>query len=62
MSLAAAGGYTYAGLEYGQECWMGNTLLSPLVNATASACNMVCMGNVGEICGAGSVLSLYMRA
>lgn len=62
MDLAAKGGYSIAGLEYSVECWAGNELRAPLVNATAAACNMVCGGNVGQICGAGSRLSLYRRS
>jgi hypothetical protein len=60
MNLANAGNYRYAGLQYGSECWVGSELRSALVNATAGACNMVCGGNAGEICGAGSRLSLYI--
>jgi hypothetical protein len=61
VDLADQGGFNYAGLEYGQECWMGNDLKATLANATAGACSTVCGGNVGEICGAGSRLSLYVR-
>jgi hypothetical protein len=61
MDRANAGDYRYAGLQYGTECWAGNEFRAPLVNATAGACNMVCGGSVGEICGAGSRLSLYIR-
>jgi hypothetical protein len=59
ISMADAGGYQWAGLEYGRECWLGRNVLSAVQNATSSQCNMVCKGNVTEYCGAGSRLSLY---
>jgi hypothetical protein len=38
-------GYTYAGLEYADECWCGNSLANSLGVATdASQCNMKCTG------------------
>ena len=58
--LADQSGLRYAGTEYGSECWAGNELRAPLSNATW--CTMVCSGNVGELCGGGSRLSLYARA
>ncbi|KAF2426203.1 WSC-domain-containing protein [Tothia fuscella] len=62
IDLADAAGYQYAGLEYGRECWVGNSLLNPTSSAPASACNIPCKGSVGELCGAASRLSLYRRA
>ncbi|KZT57230.1 WSC-domain-containing protein, partial [Calocera cornea HHB12733] len=48
----AAAGYTYAGVEYGQECHCDNSLQNGLGVATsASSCNMACDGNAKEICG-----------
>jgi hypothetical protein len=61
IDLADANGYMFAGLEYGRECWVGNNLLNPILNAAASACNMSCKGFVGELCGAGSKLSFYSK-
>lgn len=60
--------YKYAGVEYGQECWCGDTLnlagwtdATPGKNVSSSECNMVCPGNSTEYCGAGSRLQLYVR-
>ncbi|KAI5207927.1 hypothetical protein E4T38_03158 [Aureobasidium subglaciale] len=61
LKLAEAGKYTWAGLEYSRECWLGNALASGTGNATASECNMPCKGMPGQLCGAGSRLSLYKR-
>ncbi|KAI9279502.1 pectate lyase superfamily protein-domain-containing protein [Umbelopsis sp. AD052] len=53
----AANSYIYAGVEYGNECWCGNTM--PPTSAPASDCNMPCKGNAAETCGAGSRFNVY---
>ncbi|KAL7931905.1 WSC domain-containing protein [Trichoderma chlorosporum] len=60
--------YKYAGVEYGQECWCGNTLnlagledSTPGKNVTVDECSMPCPGNATEYCGAGNRLQLYMQ-
>ncbi|KAF2808095.1 WSC-domain-containing protein [Mytilinidion resinicola] len=56
---AGAGHWTYFGLEYGRECWMGNAL-DPAAQPVAQAfCGMLCPGNALEWCGAGNDLQLY---
>ncbi|KAG0636289.1 hypothetical protein HOY80DRAFT_891585 [Tuber brumale] len=59
--LGICNAYEYAGLEYGRECWCGNTLASGAVPAPATECRMKCAGNALEYCGAGSRLSLYKK-
>ncbi|OCK79181.1 WSC-domain-containing protein [Lepidopterella palustris CBS 459.81] len=62
LQQAELRGFQWAGIEYGRECWMGSTLASNAVNATAaSQCNMNCKGAPGELCGAGSRITLYKR-
>ncbi|KAE8454316.1 hypothetical protein EG329_005241 [Mollisiaceae sp. DMI_Dod_QoI] len=61
VDQCATNGYTYAGLEYGGECWCGNTLASTSVSASASSCSMACNGNGTEFCGAGGYLNLYVK-
>ncbi|KAF7531875.1 hypothetical protein G7054_g8477 [Neopestalotiopsis clavispora] len=60
-----AGGYSYAGLEYGRECWCGNTVAPNLEDASdpacAMQCDMVCGGNSGQMCGGRGAISLYQR-
>ncbi|WVW80508.1 hypothetical protein I302_102492 [Kwoniella bestiolae CBS 10118] len=56
---AACQGYAYAGVEYGQECYCGNTIGTGSVPAPLTDCNMVCAGNSSEYCGAGSRLNMY---
>ncbi|KAJ3101095.1 hypothetical protein HDU97_001677 [Phlyctochytrium planicorne] len=50
-------GFTVAGLEYGQECWCGYTTASTPFPDTE--CFLHCSGNVSQICGAPSKLSVY---
>lgn len=52
-------GYTYWGVEYGQECYCGNTLLNGSQNKTLSSCSFTCPGNSTELCGAGNRLQMY---
>lgn len=54
-----AKGYTFAGVEYGQECWCDKALSVNSVKLANSACNMLCPGNQREYCGAGSKLAVY---
>lgn len=67
--LSLSYNYKYAGVEYGQECWVGNTLnvngdgkagTVKAGNLTDERCSFKCPGNATEFCGAGSVLSLYV--
>ncbi|KAF3172073.1 hypothetical protein TWF788_009516 [Orbilia oligospora] len=62
MTIAActarAAGYNFAGVEYGQECWYGNTLAGTS-HAESSGCNMPCPGKVTELCGGGNRIQLY---
>ncbi|KAG7104597.1 WSC domain-containing protein like [Verticillium longisporum] len=60
--------YGYAGVEYGRECWCGNTLnfagntgATPGKNVTNAECKMTCPGDKNAYCGAGSRLSLYIN-
>jgi hypothetical protein len=65
LGVAAAGGaeggggWMWAGVEYGRECWMGNELLGAVRNGTGEECGMVCAGDVGVFCGGPSRLGLY---
>ncbi|CAK7205222.1 hypothetical protein SEUCBS139899_007989 [Sporothrix eucalyptigena] len=59
LAAAAEGGYTYAGLEYGGECWVGNTINSGASKAASTACTMTCNGNTTELCGGSLLLDVY---
>ncbi|XP_068765574.1 sialate:O-sulfotransferase 1 isoform X1 [Struthio camelus] len=49
--------YTYAGLEYGAECYCGNKL--PTTASKPEECNSECKGEKGSICGGVNRLSVY---
>ncbi|RFU73805.1 wsc domain-containing, partial [Trichoderma arundinaceum] len=53
-----AAGYTFAGLEYGGECYCGKKISNGAVPAT-SGCTMTCNGNSTELCGGPGHLNLY---
>lgn len=61
----ACQGYSYAGMEYSQECYCGNTLNAGSALAAggtdpnANGCSMTCGANSTEYCGGGNRLSLY---
>ena len=52
-------GYLLAGVEYGGECFCGNFISNG--GTPASECNMPCIGNRSEYCGAGNRLGVYTR-
>ncbi|KAK2055257.1 WSC domain-containing protein [Colletotrichum caudatum] len=59
IGVCSAGRYTYAGLEYGGECWCGNTLAGTSLPAKATDCSMPCADNSTEYCGGTTRLNLY---
>ncbi|KAH8885877.1 WSC-domain-containing protein [Thozetella sp. PMI_491] len=61
MCLDVAASYKYAGVEYGRECWYGDTLNSGSTQQMLGECNMLCPGDLLEYCGAGNRLILYSQ-
>lgn len=59
--LQTCAGSTYAGLEYGKQCFCGDSIPSGRAPqaSTLGSCNMPCAGNSSQICGGGSQISLY---
>ena len=58
FSHCHAGGFSYAGLEYGQECWCGNSITGGTLLAVGQ-CTAPCAGDATETCGNGNVIQLY---
>ncbi|PSN71804.1 heme peroxidase [Corynespora cassiicola Philippines] len=54
-------GSKYFGVEYGRECYCGETLSEGAVQQSESDCNMLCAGNSTQFCGAGSRLNLFEK-
>lgn len=61
-------GYRYAGVEYGSQCYVGNSIIPPAAAALndtssppSSQCDMACSGDGSEVCGGPGVLSVYLN-
>jgi hypothetical protein len=52
-------GFTIAGVEWGIECWCGNTLLG---GTPSTGCTYPCNGDSNQICGGQSRINLYELA
>lgn len=65
MTACGAAGFKYCGLEYGRECWGGNTLDSKLQSANdpscAMQCDMPCGGNPSQMCGGRATVAVYQK-
>jgi len=60
LNAAKAAGFKYAGLEYGGECWAGNSLSSSSKPIGYSKCDMPCAAKPSkQLCGGGQALTLY---
>lgn len=55
----AAGGNTIAGLEFGTQCFCGNSLGYEATEVIDSSCGTPCPGNSNETCGGSNRISLF---
>jgi len=58
LSLCEDKGYSFAGVEFGVECYCGHSVPTTITYSD-SACNVACSGDSTEICGGGWALDLY---
>ncbi|KAF2205966.1 copper radical oxidase [Delitschia confertaspora ATCC 74209] len=61
IAACSSTSFVYAGVEYGGECYCGNSLLNgggPAPDGDVG-CNMPCNGNIEELCGGPNRLNLY---
>ncbi|KAL8962981.1 MAG: hypothetical protein Q9193_000701 [Seirophora villosa] len=56
---AVCKGYALFGVEFGRECYCGDTLQAGSTMTLESECNFPCPGNDAEFCGAGNRLNVY---
>ncbi|KAK4460781.1 putative fungistatic metabolite [Cladorrhinum samala] len=49
--------YSYFGVEYGRECWCGNS--PPKKEASESECSFPCGGDDTQLCGAGGRINVW---
>ncbi|KAL5598844.1 uncharacterized protein BROUX77_005877 [Berkeleyomyces rouxiae] len=54
------GGYPYAGLEYGGECYCGVAIGNFSTSIDSSKCSTPCNGDASQTCGGPGALSLYV--
>ena len=61
IDYCSIGGYSYAGLEYGRECWCTNQLDSRYApkDGIMGSCNYKCSGDVSQTCGGWAAMSIY---
>ncbi|CCC06458.1 hypothetical protein SMACR_04850 [Sordaria macrospora] len=59
ISFCTARGFQYAGTQYAQECYCGESIASTALKLEDSQCNMACKGNATEPCGGPSKLSIF---
>ncbi|KAJ9667507.1 hypothetical protein H2201_002376 [Coniosporium apollinis] len=53
--------YTYFGVEYGRECYCGNTIPATSTAQDPTTCKMLCKGNSLQYCGGSSRLNMYEK-
>ncbi|KAH7092289.1 hypothetical protein FB567DRAFT_614146 [Paraphoma chrysanthemicola] len=61
IDFCSDSGYTYAGLEYGRECWCANQLDSRYApkDGIMGSCNYACAGDEKQVCGGWAAMSVY---
>jgi hypothetical protein len=63
VNFCAGKGFTFAGLEFANECYCDNSLpadRAPIPGVLGN-CNMACAGDTTEYCGGGARLSIYQK-
>lgn len=59
-SFCGARGFKYAGVEYGSECYCGNTFENGAsLNTASTQCNMGCAGDINTMCGGPGALNVF---
>ena len=56
IASCASAGYTYAGVEYGSECYCGSAILNQVGGQVPT---MTCQGNASEYCGGPNIIQVY---
>ncbi|KAL7419434.1 hypothetical protein Q5752_006272 [Cryptotrichosporon argae] len=58
LTLCEEQGFTFAGVEYADQCYCGNSVPSTITYKDGG-CDMPCSGDSTELCGGGYILDLY---
>ncbi|KAJ7765712.1 WSC domain-containing protein [Mycena metata] len=59
IAFCNAGGFIFAGVEFGEECYCDSTIQIPGARAPLTDCSQPCAGNASEICGASGRLTIF---
>ena len=60
-TFCASKGFVIAGVEYGTECYCGNSLVNGAsLTKTSTQCNKACGGEIGQNCGGPGALKLFV--
>ncbi|PVF98143.1 WSC-domain-containing protein [Serendipita vermifera] len=60
QSLCEADGFSLAGVEYGRECFCGNTIMGNN-RPSANICTMTCSGDSSQKCGGPDAINIYVK-
>ncbi|KAL0947758.1 hypothetical protein HGRIS_013836 [Hohenbuehelia grisea] len=52
-------GFIFAGVEFGQECYCDSAIQDPGVERPIEECNIACVGDKTQVCGAGNRLNIF---
>lgn len=59
-AYCSSAGFKYAAVEYGRECYCGNTFVNGAgLDKYSSQCSMKCAGNKKQLCGGPNALMVY---
>ena len=62
LTYCGGKGFQYAGVEYGRECYCGNSLQNGAsLTSTSTNCQMPCFGNPSQSCGGTYAVQLYQN-
>ena len=57
MTWCGSQGYKYAGVQFGDQCFCGNSFDA---YGASTSCNVPCAGNSGQTCGGAWANSVYL--
>ena len=59
VGACQSSGYAFAGMQYGYECYCGNSLPDRSLHRPSSDCNMPCSGDDSQMCGGYWRINIY---
>ncbi|KAI1500311.1 hypothetical protein F5X99DRAFT_419291 [Biscogniauxia marginata] len=64
VELCGDQGFEYAGVEFGSQCFCGAGGVAPdrmPANGTLGECDMLCSGDVNQVCGGAALVGVYRK-